>query len=166
MEFDRSRLRPGEWIVGAGSLVLLASTFLLNWYALSGPLARTASKFLGLSTSVNGWHALSSLRWLIVLTGLAGLGVFYIQASRRAPALPVSSTMIVTVLGLLTSIALFYRVVIDEPGGYSDIQLRFGAFAGLLSAIAIVVGGYRSLREDGIAPADGPAEIETVKLGN
>ncbi len=166
MEFDRSRLRSGEWIVGAGSLVLLASTFLLKWYALSGPLAQTASKFLGLSTSVNGWDALSNLRWLIVLTALGGLAVFYFQATRRAPALPVSSTVIVTVLGFLTSIALIYRVVIDEPGGYSVITQRFGAFAGLFSAIAIAVGGYRSLREDGIAATDGPGEVETVKLGN
>jgi hypothetical protein len=165
VEFDRSRLRNGEWIVGAGSLVLLASTFVFKWYALSGPLVQTASKFLGLSTSVNGWHALSNLRWLIVLTGLVGLALFYVQGSRRAPALPVSLTVIATVLGFLTSIALIYRVVIDRPGGYSDIQLRFGAIAAMLSAIAITTGGYRSLREDGIAPADGPSEIETVKLG-
>jgi hypothetical protein len=164
VEFDRSRLRNGEWIVGAGSLVLLASTFLFKWYALSGPLVQTASK-LGISTSVNGWHALSNLRWLIVLTGLVGLAMFYVQGSRRAPALPVSLTVIATVLGFLTSIALIYRVVIDKPGGYSDIQLRFGAIAAMLSAIAITTGGYRSLREDGIAPADGPSEIETVKLG-
>jgi hypothetical protein len=165
VEFDRTRLRSGEWIVGAGSLVLLASTFLFKWYALSGPLAQTASKFLGLSTSINGWDALSNLRWLIVLTGLAGLALVYVQGSRRAPALPISVTVIVTVLAFLTSIALIYRVVIDEPGGYSVITQRFGAFAGLFSAIAITVGAYRSLREDGIAPADAPSEVETVKLG-
>lgn len=164
MEFDRTRLRSGEWIVGAGALVLLASTFLFKWYALSGPLVPTA-RFLGLSTSVNGWHALSILRWLIVLTALAGLAAFYVQGSRRAPALPVGLTVIATLLGFLTSIALIYRVVINEPGGYSAIHQRFGAFAGMFSAIAITIGGYRSLREDGIAPADGPGEVETVKLG-
>jgi hypothetical protein len=166
VEFDRSRLRSGEWFVGAGSLVLLASTFLFKWYALSGPLAQTASKFLGLSTSVDGWHALSNLRWLILLTALVGLAVFYFQATRPAPALPVSLTVIVTALGFLTSIALIYRVVIDEPGGYSVITQRFGAFAGLFSAIAITIGGYRSLREDAVVSAEGPSEVETVKLGN
>ncbi len=151
--------------MGAGSLVLLASTFLFKWYALSGPLVQTASKFLGLSTSINGWDALSNLRWLIVLTGLVGLALVYVQGSRRAPALPISLTVIVSVLGFLTSIALIYRVVINPPGGYSDIQLRFGAFAAMFSAIAITIGSYRSLRVDGIAPADAPGEIETVKLG-
>ncbi len=164
MEFDRTRLRTGEWVVGAGSLVLLASTFLFKWYALSGPLVPTA-RFLGVPTSVNGWHALTNLRWLILVTGLVGLAVFYFQATRRAPALPVSLTVIVTGLGLLTSLALVYRVVIDEPGGYSNINQRFGAFAGMFSAIVITIGGYRSLRTDGIAPEDAPQEIETVRLG-
>jgi hypothetical protein len=150
--------------VGAASLVLLASTFLFQWYALSGPLAQTASRFLGVSASVNGWHALSNLRWLILATALCGLAVFYVQATRRAPALPVSLTVVLAVLSLLTSIALIYRVVINEPGAYSNINQRFGAFAGMFSAIAIVIGAYRSLREDGAA-ADGAGEIETVKLG-
>ena len=43
MDFDPSRLRRGEWIVGAGAVVLLASMFVLQWYGVSGQLGPTAA---------------------------------------------------------------------------------------------------------------------------
>jgi hypothetical protein len=161
--FQSSRIRASEWMVGAASAVLLASMF-LSWYGLSGPLVPTASRFVALKTTANGWQSLTVLRWLILVTAIFGLAVWYLQGSRRSPALPISLTVITTVVALITSLAVIYRVVINEPGAYSQVNQRFGAFVGMFSAIAIFIGGYRSMRVDGIAQADAPAEIETIRI--
>jgi hypothetical protein len=101
----------------------------------------------------------------MLLTVVCGLALVYLQAARRAPAIPVSVSVIVTVLALLTVLVLIYRVLINEPGSDAVIEQKPGAFVGLASAVAIAVGGYLSMREEGIAERDAPPEIETVSLG-
>jgi len=156
MELDPSRLRHGEMIVGVGAVVLLASMFVLTWFGVSGGAGR--------SSSINGWHALTHVRWLVLLCAVCGLALVYLQISRRAPALPATLSVIVNVLGLLTTLALVYRVLINEPGPDSLVQQKPGAFVGLVAAIAIAYGSYASMRQEGIADRDGPGEIETIRL--
>jgi hypothetical protein len=163
VEFDPARLRTGEWIVGAGSLALLVATFALPWYGLKPRLAPAAAS-LGLSTSATGWNALTHVRWLVLICALAGLALVFFQATRRAPALPVSLSVIVSVLGVLTLIALIYRVLINTPGPGELIDRRAGAYIGLFSVLALSYGGYRSMRQEGIAERDGPQQIETLRL--
>jgi hypothetical protein len=165
MDFDPSRLRRSELIVGASAMVLLASMLFLKWYGLSSVFAPTATK-LGLSTSVDGWNGLTHLRWLLLLTIACGLALVFLQATHRAPAVPVSMSLIVTVLGILTALALVYRVLINEPGSDSVVEQKVGAFVGLISAIVLAYGGYESLRQEGISVKDAPAEIETVTPGS
>jgi hypothetical protein len=154
MNVDPSRLRRGELIVGLSAALLLALMFLLPWYRGSRG-----------SPSLNGWHSLTWLRWLMLVTIVAGLSLFYLQLTRRAPALPVVMSVIVTVLGGLTALALIYRVLINLPGSDGLADARIGAFLGLISACAIAAGAFASLREEGVAPGDAPTEIPTVRLG-
>src|SRR5690348_13475004 len=111
MDFDPSRLRPGEWIVGASAIVLLASMFFLKWFGVSG----AASAGRGGSASVNAWHAMTDLRWLMLVTIASALTLVYLQATRKAPALPATASVIVTVLAFITVVTLIYRVLINEP---------------------------------------------------
>jgi len=159
MDFDPARLRKGEMIVGASAIVLLASIFVLTWYRL-----RTVR--LGVPTSVDGWNGLANLRWLLLVTGLAGLALVFFQATRRAPAVPVSFSVIAAVLGLLSSLALIYRVLINQPGPNNLIDQKAGGFVGLAAALVLTWGAYLSLREEGTLERDGPGEIETVRLGD
>jgi hypothetical protein len=57
-------------------------------------------------------------------------------------------------------------VLINEPGSDAVVEQKAGAFVGLASAIAIVIGGYLSMRDEGVADKDGPGDIETVSLGS
>ncbi len=148
MDFDRSRLRWGELIVAVGAIVLLASMLLLKWYG-----ARP--------TSVGGWNALTHIHWLLLVTILTGLALVFFQATRPAPAVPAALSVIVTVLGILTVVALVYRVAIAPPGAGDP---RVGAFVALVSAVVLVYGGYRSMREEGAGAQDASSEIETVEL--
>jgi hypothetical protein len=164
MGIDISRLRPGEIIAGASAVLLLVLMFAVPWYGVKSTFSSTATT-LGVSTSINGWNSLSHLRWLLLLTIIVTLALAYYQASRQAPAIPVTLSVIVTVLGLLSTLALIYRVLINVPGSNSVVDARVGAYLGLLCAVGILYGGFASMRREGISPQDAPSEIETIRTG-
>lgn len=159
---DPRRLRLGEIVAGASAALLLVFMFALHWYALSSSLSETAANE-GVQTSWNGWNGLAHLHWLLVVTIAAALALTYFQAARRQPALPITLSVIVTVLGGLSALALIYRVLINTPA--STLDQRAGAYLGLVAAIGIAYGGYKSMREEeGSDPA--VLDIETVRLQN
>ncbi len=164
MDLDPSRLRRGEWLVGASAVLLLVFLFALPWYEIHSPIGSSGPAALGLTTSFNGWDELTRLRWLFVLTIASAFLLVYFQATRRAPALPAAFSVIVTVLGGLTALALLYRVVINVPGIDSVVQAQPGAYLGLASACLLACGAFLSMRKEGIASRDEPPEIETIQL--
>jgi len=143
MDFDPSRLRRGELLAAAGAVLLLV--FML------------AGKWAG---SRSGWDTMVSLRWLLAVTIAGAFALMLAQVTRGAPAVPVTLSLIVTVLGIITVLALIYRVLINPPS-----HQHAGAFLGLISALGLAYGGYLSLREEGIARRDAPQEIPVVRLG-
>jgi hypothetical protein len=156
MDFQPSRLRRGEVIAGIAAAVLIVLMFAVPWYGGQG--ARRAAR------SFDGWDGLPTLRWLILITAVAALALAFFQAARRAPALPVSLSVIVTALGSLTALCLIYRVLIAVPGSGDKFGARAGAYLGLASALALLYGGYRSLREEEHPDAERNAAIPTVEL--
>ncbi len=154
------RVRRGELIAAACGLLLLVFLFALSWYSLNGTLAPEA-RVLGGRTSYTGWGSLTNMRWLLLVTAVVALALAYFQAAERAPAIPVTLAVIVTVLGALSVLALIYRVLINPPGGNLDQQA--GAYLGLVAALGIAYGGFASMREESGADPAG-LEIETVRL--
>ena len=140
MSFDLSRLRRGEWLVGAGSIVLLASMLLLPWF--------------GGSHTVDGWNGLTSFRWLAVLTLVLAAALLFFTVTRPAPAIPVTLSLFVCALGALTAAWLVYRVGINPTAGR-----KAGGWVGLAGALAITYGGFSAMRTEGIAERDAPAVI-------
>lgn len=162
MSFER--LRRGELIAGASALALLVFLFVPEWYALKGTFAPTAA-ILGARTSWNGWWGLSGARYLALVTILAAFALAYYQAARRAPAIPVTLSVIVTVLGIATLVAVIYRLLAGPPSNGGLLDQQAGIWLGLLAAIGIVYGGFASMREE--SGADPSAlDIETVTLGS
>src|SRR5437588_7060217 len=101
MHLKSSRLRRPEWVIGIGGVVLLLATFLLPWYTVVKSSAPPGPKYF-ITESIDGWHGLAVVRWLIVLTILAAFAVVFFQARERAPALPVAFTMLAAPLAGLT----------------------------------------------------------------
>ena len=132
------RLRHGEILAAVAALVLLIDLFAVSWY--TGGAAMTVS--------VTGWEALTVLRWLILVTGGAALALAWFQATRPAPALPVSLSTVATVLGTITTLALIWRVLLDAPAGAGGVSAAVGAYVGLVAALALAIGALRSLREE------------------
>jgi len=143
MSFDPSRLRRGEVLAGAAAILLLV-------FMLGGTWAGSRT----------GWEALVSLRWLLVATIATAFGLVITQATRRSPAIPVTMSLMVTVLGAISVLALIYRVLISPPA-----HQHIAAYLGLLSSLALAYGGYRSMRQEGIASRDAPSEIPIVRPG-
>lgn len=158
VQFDRRRLRWPEWVAAVSAVVLLIVLFVMNWFTVvltsggAGPRYKVAE-------TVNGWDSLRHLRWLLVITAIAALILFVLQAVRRSPALPVTLSLVLPLLGGASVIWLLVRVAISPPGGRCP-----GGWVGLAAAAVLTWGAFRSLRMEGIAPTDGPAHIPTVKL--
>jgi hypothetical protein len=150
MDFDASRLRRGEWLAGASAVLLAILMVGGKWY---GSASRTGG-------SLTGWQAHTDLRWLLLVTIVAAAGLVFTQATLRAPALPVTMSLVVMLLGIVTVLALIFRVLIDPPP-----HEQAGAYLALLSAIGIAFGGYFSLRQEGVARRDAPTNIPIVRPG-
>ena len=140
MSFDLSRLHRGEWFVGAGSAVLLASMLLLPWF--------------GGSHTVDGWNGLAHFRWLAVATLVLAIALLFFTATRPAPAIPVTLSLFVCVLGALSAAWLLYRVGINPTAGR-----KVGGWIGLAGAFAIAYGGFSAMRREGIADRDAAAVV-------
>ncbi len=163
-ELDPRRLRLGEIVAGASALLLLVFLFTPDWYALNGTLSQTASD-LGARTTWNGWWGLGGLRYVVLVTIAAALALAYFQAAERAPAIPIALAVIVTVLGVLSVLVVIYTILAGPPSFGSLLHQKAGAYLGLVAAIGIAYGGYKSMREEtGADPA--VLDIETVRLQN
>ena len=113
-------------------------------------------------TTESGWQSLSILGPFALVVGILGLGVWWLQASCRSPALPICATAVEMLLSFLLSVGLIVRVLIAHPAAVTGV--RYGAYTGLALALAEMAGAYWSARDDGIAPRDAPQEIETITL--
>ena len=163
MSFRTSRLRGGEWILGATSVALLVCLFALPWYGLTSVYAPTAST-LGARTNSTGWQSLEVIRFLVVLVTVTGILAWWWQATRPAPALPVCATALTMIGSAVLVVALVVRVFIALPEDSSFIEAKSGAYVGFALAVAMFAGAYASLRQDGVDEADVVREIETLRL--
>jgi hypothetical protein len=109
-------------------------------------------------TDADGWDGLPLLRWFLLVTGIGGIMVAFLQSSRRAPALPVAADVVVTTLTALTTLLLVIRLPT------SDGTPLAGAFLGLVAAAGVTAGAFQALRrEDGWRPnAEHPIETLAV----
>ena len=149
MSFQAQRLRRGEILVAVAAVVLGIDLFAGSWYSVG---AATAS----------GWTALPVVRWLVLVTVVAGLALVWAQATRPGPALPSSLSAIAVTLGLITAIALLWRVVIDTPG--PSTSTGSGAWIALIAGLTLFGGAVWSLREEDRPDAQRNAAIPIVPL--
>jgi len=125
---DLRRLRAGEWIAVAGGIALIAS-LLLPWYdAPTGPLT--------------GYEALTIIDVLLTLIALLALALGVLQATQDTPAKPVAFGVLSVIFGALAVLLVLFRLI-DSPA--AGLEVRAGAWLGLVAALAITVGGWRSL---------------------
>jgi NADH:ubiquinone oxidoreductase subunit 2 (subunit N) len=132
-------------ISAASALALLPIMFLLEWF---GTVGLPRSRRSGLETAENAWHVLTYTRWLMLLAVAVGLGSVVLHASQRAHGARTDTSLVVATVGTVTAAMLAYRVLINLPDPSSVVDIKIGAYLGLLAAIGITLGGYDSIREE------------------
>jgi len=150
MDLRLSRLRAGELFAAAGGAAEAVVLFALTWFRFGGAGPGHAGR--------DGFASLPVLRWLILITAALALALAYLQAARRAPALPVVMSVVVSAVGVVTTVVVAVRLLVGAG------TPQAGAFIGLGCLLVIVAGGWASMRqEQGWTP--GPEHpVERVSL--
>jgi hypothetical protein len=141
----RPRVYTGELISFVCGLMLLPIMFVLDWYGVVGlPLRARRS---GITTAENAWRVLTDLRWLMLLAIAVAVGSVLLHVSQRSHGAKTDTSLVVTGVGTVTALLVAYRVLIDLPDSRSVVDVKIGAYLGLLCAIGIAIGGYESIRQ-------------------
>jgi hypothetical protein len=163
------RLGVGEWITGVASLALLVDVF-LPWYRERTVLVAAGSE-LRIHSSYTATQSYHLLGPFTLLCALFGVIIWGVVGTVRAPAWAQCLTVIATFLDLVLVIALLIRVVfvqwsLTAPGapGTDTVRLGVPAVLGLFLAVFMLGGNWLALRADGIAAADAPQRVETLRL--
>jgi hypothetical protein len=131
---DLRRLRAGEWLAAAGGMVLIGSLLVLPWYEAD-------------SGEVTGFEVFSIVDILLTLIGALAIALAILQATRNSPAMPVAAGVLCVPCGFVGFVLVLYRLL-DEPGvpgADAVVDVRLGAYLGLLALAAITAGGWLSM---------------------
>jgi hypothetical protein len=143
-----ARARRGELVSAIAALALLALMFLAKWFGVDGIPGRSQ-----VSSAENAWHGLTVTRWLMLLTIFVTLASLVIHVMQRGHGAQTDTGRVIAFLGTVTAVLLTWRVLIDLPSPNSVVDQKLGAYLGLLSAYAIALGGYYSVRSGAARPA-------------
>jgi hypothetical protein len=145
---DLSRLRTGERVAAVSALLLFIFMF-FSWYGVDvGPISNALLDRAGVDTSATAWQAFDVLDLYLLLTILVALTLAFLTASDRSVALPVGASVLTTVMGGLATLFVLYRML-NQPGENDVVDVKIGAWLGLLACIGITVGGYLAMRDEG-----------------
>jgi hypothetical protein len=122
----------GELVGAVSGLGLLVATF-LPFYS-DGEANATA------------WQAFSVVDLVMGAAAIVGLSVGLVVLFRLSVSYPVAGSAVTTLLGGIALLLVAYRMV-NPPGGGGELDLRIGAWLGLLFAAGVTVGGYLGMQE-------------------
>jgi len=137
------RPTPGEQLAGIAGLALLLTMFLFAWFGFEGA---------GSPPGLDAFDAFSDwFNIILVLAAFSGMALALVGTG--VARLPIALSVITTVLaGIGTLVLLIY--VISPPsfdflGESIDLEREFGVFLGLVELVALTVGGYMAMQEEG-----------------
>jgi hypothetical protein len=142
------RLRLGELLALAGAICVIVS-LTQPWYGGASP-AQGASA----TGKLDAWSSFGPTIVLLMIACVFALLLLVATLFERSTALPVASAVWCTLFGLIASIAAIVRVL-ERPDGASGLEV--GAWLALAGALAILAGGWQSMRDERpelYAPAD------------
>ena len=94
--------------------------------------------------SVDGTH--EGLGKLVLLLALAALVVIGIELFASNVTLPLPSSLILLGIGGFSALLCLIKML-DKPA--SQLSIGFGLYLALIASIALAVGGYLKLQEEG-----------------
>lgn len=146
MEVDD--IREGELLAAASGIVLLLVMLLFDWYGVEH------RGFLSGGHHGRGGNAFESFTFadlFLLFTAVFAIVTAALSANDPKPNTPVAFSALVTLLGFFAVIVVLIRII-DAPQG---LEVKTGAWLGLLATVGIVAGGWRGMREQSAKPAQG-----------
>ena len=141
------RLRSGEALAAAGGLALLVVMF-LGWYT-----HLTTSSSSGTGRTLSAWEAFTVTDVLLLLVALLPLALAVATVTQRAPAIPVGLGVLTMATALIVGLVLLYRIL-NEPGPDDLVEVRIGAWLGLLCLALIAAGAWIATEDERPRPGD------------
>jgi hypothetical protein len=140
------RLRPADAVAGAAGLALLISLF-LPWYEIdpAGLRGTTSAVRAFGDVSPTAWQAFTVADILLALAALVAIALPVVTAVASGPAKPVTFTVLTTLAGLPATLLAAWRLI-DSPAG--GLTPRYGAWIGLAAALAMLLGGWWSMKDE------------------
>jgi hypothetical protein len=134
-------------VAGIAGLALILTMFLFAWYGVDVP-------------GVNGFDAFDAFGdWfniILVFAAFAGMELAVFGAGSER--MPVSLSVVTTVLGGIATIILLIYIIsppgiptFGEAAPEIDLSREFGVFLGLVELVALTVGGYMTMQEEGVS---------------
>ena len=148
MGLDLRLVRGGLRIAAIGAVLLFIFLFFFDWYGVGGSLGALADR-VGVKRP----------------TIIGALALTFMAASQRKVSMAVAPSAILTALSGVTTILVAYRVILNNPGPDSVIDVKIGAWLGLFSLIGITVGGYLAMREEGVSFSEAGDQARTAVSG-
>lgn len=146
MEVDE--VREGELLAAASGIVLVLVMLLLDWYGVAHHGFLTGSHH---GRGGNAFASFTILDLLLLFTGVFAIVLAALSANEPKPNTPVALSALLALVSFVAVLLLAIRMI-DVPRG---LELRSGAWIGLLATIGIFAGSCRALREGSPAPARG-----------
>lgn len=136
---DPARWALGDRVCGAATVVLFISLF-LPWYSASASFAGISE-----SSSVDALTAHGYL-YLVLILALLMVGYLVVYAGLpQLPPLPLRHEQLLAVVAGINLLLVFIAVIFKPSGdGVVNVGWSFGAFIGLIAAIAALAPMARS----------------------
>jgi hypothetical protein len=150
---DLNRLRQGEQIAAIAAIVLILDMFIFKWFGLKASGSTPLGNFSAEGGTKNAFGSFSFIDIILLITVLAALGLAYLRASDSDVDLPVAASVVVTILGGLSTLLILFRIISPPDLGVDvsgiDTTRKIGVWIGLIAAGALTYGGYLAMQEEG-----------------
>jgi hypothetical protein len=164
---DLSKVRGGQLIAAIGGIVLLFSLLFLDWYGVEGSIDIGFGNFdisAGASAGFNAWDGqgfFGTLANLVILAGgIAAVGLAALTATSRTVALPIAASALTAGLGIGSVVMVLGRMLL-QPGQGGFVDLKFGIYLALISAVVVAYGGWQSMQDEGTTFEQARDQLQT-----
>jgi magnesium-transporting ATPase (P-type) len=153
-EVELGRLSSGERIASVSAILLFVCMF-FDWFGVES----SDDSFSLFSVGHSAWEALDYIPFVLLITIIVTLAVAVLRFKRVVLELPVSINAVVAILGVVSVLLIFFRIV--DPPSFGSFGTAFGTVSAegtvelgvvlaLLAAAGIAFGSYRGMREEGV----------------
>ena len=145
---DLSKLRRGAGRRHRARLLFIVMFF--SWYGVDvGPISDALLDRAGVDTTATAWQAFDILDLFLLLTLVVGAHPRVPHRDRRAPSRCRSAQRDHRPCSASSRRSAWLYRILNQPGQNDVVQVKIGAWLGLLLCAGIAVGGYLAMRDEG-----------------